>query len=66
MISSLTEMLELPNFDHMTTFKLKTESRDKTLLATSWTEIMTSLPFFKKSLFLEDLGEPFLQTSSKL
>ena len=42
MITSLIEMLELPNFDHMTTFKMSYESRDKILLMTSWTEIMTS------------------------
>ena len=42
MITSLTEMLELPNFVHMTTFTLLLESRDKTLLVQSWTEIMTS------------------------
>ena len=42
MITSLTEMLELPNFDHMTTFTLQYESRDNILLVKSLTEIMTS------------------------
>ena len=42
MITSLTEMLELPSFGHMTTFTLQFESRDKILLVTSWTEIITS------------------------
>ena len=42
MIASLIEMLELPNFGHMTTYKIKCESRDKILLVRSWTEIMTS------------------------
>ena len=31
----LTEMLELPNFDHMLTSTMLFESRDKTLLVTS-------------------------------
>ena len=35
MITSLTEMLELPNFVHMTTITLKFELRDKILLVTS-------------------------------
>ena len=42
MVTSLTEMLELPDFGHMTTFTLQFESHDKILLVTSWTEIMTS------------------------
>ena len=40
MITSLIEMLELPNFGHMTASKIQFESRDKTLLVTSWTKIM--------------------------
>ena len=40
-MTSLTEMLELPNFDHMTTFTIQFESRDKIVLVTSWAEIMT-------------------------
>ena len=42
MTTSLTEMLELPNFDHMATFTLSFESRDKIVLVTPWAEIMTS------------------------
>ena len=41
MITSLTEMLELPNFGRMTTFTLF-ELRDKIGLVTFWVEIMTS------------------------
>ena len=42
MITSLTEMLELPNFGYMTIFTLQFESRDKTLFVTSWSEIIAS------------------------
>ena len=42
MITSLTEMAELPNFGHMTKFTLLFESRDEILLVMSWTEIMKS------------------------
>ena len=42
MITSLIELLELSNFDHMTTSTTKYESPDKILLMTSWAEIMTS------------------------
>ena len=35
MITSLTEMLELPNFGPVTKFTLQFESRDKILLMTS-------------------------------
>ena len=35
MITSVTEMLELPKFVHMTTFTLQIESRDKIMLMTS-------------------------------
>ena len=42
MITSLTEMLELPNFGHMTIFTLQFESRDKILFVTSWSEIIAS------------------------
>ena len=34
MISSLVEILELPNFGHMTTFTIKFWSRGKILLVT--------------------------------
>ena len=42
MITSLIEMLELPNFGHMATSIIQIESHNKILPATSWTEIMTS------------------------
>ena len=42
MITSLIEMLELPNFGHMTTSNKSFKSRDKILLVPSWTEVMTS------------------------
>ena len=42
MITSVIEMLQLPNFDRMTTCTIKFDSRDKILLVMSWTEIMTS------------------------
>ena len=35
MITSLIEMLELPNFGHMTASTIKFESRDNILLVTS-------------------------------
>ena len=42
MITSLVEMLELPNFGHMIMSTIQFESREKTFLVTSWTETMTS------------------------
>ena len=42
MIITLTQMLELPNFGYVTTSITQFESRDKILLVTSWTEIMTA------------------------
>ena len=42
MITSLKEMLELPNFGHITRFIIEFKSRDQILLVMSWTEIMTS------------------------
>ena len=42
MITYLIEMVELPNFGHMTTSTIYSDSRHKILLMTSWTEIMTS------------------------
>ena len=65
MITSLTEIIELPNFGHMTKSTLQFESQDKILLVTPWIEIMTSKPFFK-NLFKDGLGSPFLLKSSKL
>ena len=42
MITSVIEMLELPNFGPMTTTTVGYESRDKVYLVLSITEIMTS------------------------
>ena len=55
MITSLIEVLELPNFGHITKSTKKYESRDKILLMTSLTEIITSLIYFKLHLFYEGL-----------
>ena len=49
MVTSLMEMLELPNFGHMTTPTIYFESRDKFMLATSQTEFMTSQPLFENT-----------------
>ena len=40
MITFPLEMLELPNFGHMTTSTILSKSRDKILLVTSQTETM--------------------------
>ena len=53
MITSLIEMLELPNFGHMTTSATEFESRNKILLVTSWTKIMTSWPLFQNTCILK-------------
>ena len=52
----ITSLIELPDFGHMTTLTIQFESRDKMLLVTSSSEIMTSQPFFKIPLFKESLG----------
>ena len=39
-------MLQLPNFGHMTAFRIQFESRDKILLVMSWIEIKASQPLF--------------------
>ena len=41
MITSVIEMLELPNFGHMATSTLQFESRTKISLVTSGTQIIT-------------------------
>ena len=41
MVTSVIEMLELPNFSHVIISTIQFESSDKTLLVTSWKEIMT-------------------------
>ena len=35
-------MVELPNFGHMTISTIKSDSRNKILMMTSWTETMTT------------------------
>ena len=52
MITSLIVMLELPNFGQMTTFTIWFESRDKILLATSWTEMIASQPLYQNAFIL--------------
>ena len=52
MVISLIEMLELPNFGHMTTLRISFESRDKILLVTSWTKIMMSKSNFQNTFIL--------------
>ena len=52
MITSVIEMLYLPNFAQMTTLTIQFESRDKILLVTSWTEILTSLTLLQKTFSL--------------
>ena len=42
MITSVIEMLQLPNFGHMTKSTVERESLDKVLLMTLWEEIKTS------------------------
>ena len=41
-VTSFIEMLELPNFGHMTISTTQFESRDTILLVKPWTEITTS------------------------
>ena len=52
-ITSLTEMLELPNFGHMTTFTLQFELRDKIGLVTLWAKNYNVITFFSKCLCLK-------------
>ena len=52
MITSLIEVLELPNFCHMTTSTIKLMSRDTFLLMMSKTEIMTSQPLLLNTFIL--------------
>ena len=49
MITPLKEMLQLSNFGHMTTSAMSLESRNETLLVTSWTELMMSYLNLKKA-----------------
>ena len=56
MITSLIEILELPNFGHMTISTTQFESRDKILFVTSWSEIMTSQPLLQNTFILRRPG----------
>ena len=49
MITSLIEILELPNFGHMTTSTIYFGSRDKILQMKSWAEILMSQLLFQKN-----------------
>ena len=40
-MTSLIDVLELPNFGYMTTFAMLFESHDTILLVTPWVQIMT-------------------------
>ena len=51
-ITSFIEMLQLPNFGHMNESTIKFESREKILLVTSSTWIMTSYILFKNTVIL--------------
>ena len=51
-ITSLIDVLKLPNLGHMTTSKIQFESREKILLVMSWTEIMMSKPLFQNIFIL--------------
>ena len=52
MITSFIEMLQLPNFGHMTISTIQFVLHDKFLLVTLWTEIMTSKYFFQNTFIL--------------
>ena len=52
MLTSLIEMLELPNFGHMTTSAIQFESFDKIFRVTLLTKNMTPLPFFQNTFIL--------------
>ena len=66
MIISLIEILELPNFGHMTASTILFESRDKILLMTPWTKKMTTEPVFHNTYILRRPRVDILFTSSKL
>ena len=42
MVTFFVEEVELPIFDPMIAFTIYTESHEKMLLVTSWTEVITS------------------------
>ena len=49
MITSLIEILELPNFGQMTTSTIYFDSRDKILLMKPWAEILMSQLLFQNN-----------------
>ena len=52
-MTSLVEMLDYRNFRHMTTSAIRFYSRNRTLLVTPWTEIMTPQPLFQSTFILK-------------
>ena len=52
MVTYLMEMRDLPNFGHTTTFAIKFESRNKILLLTLGTKIMTLLPLYQNTFII--------------
>ena len=52
LITFLIEMLKLQNLGHVTQSKIWFISRNKILLGTSWTEVMTSKPFIQNAFIL--------------
>ena len=53
MITSLIEVLELPNFGHMINSTIQFELRDKILLMTSWTKNYDVITFILKYLYFK-------------
>ena len=66
MLTSLIEMLKLPNFGHMTTCTISFESRDEFFSVRSWIEIMTSWSLFENILILRRPRKGLLLISSKV
>ena len=56
MITSLTEMLQLPNFGHVTSSTISFELRDRILLLMSKSVITTSQPLFLNRFILRRPG----------
>ena len=52
MVTSHIQMLDLPNFDYITTSTILFEPGDKILLVTSWLKIMMAWIFFKNTFIL--------------
>ena len=53
LVTSLIEMLVLPNFGHITTSTIWFESRDKILLKTSWTQNYDVITFNSTYLYFK-------------